>query len=335
MGDRLDERENWLERLKSDLYVFKIPESEVMLMGELHNLISIHDLSRENIDMILERAKKMENVAIKRSKDFSSKIMACLFFEASTRTRLSFESAMIRLGGRVLGFADVAATSAGGKGETLADTIRTVERYADIIVMRHPLDGSARVAAEFSNIPIINAGSGSEEHPTQALLDLYSIMKMKGNVDGLTISLCGDLKYGRTVHSLGMALACYDVKVKLAAPESLRMKPAIIEEMQRAGIQVQQVDTLEDAIEDVDVVYMTRIQKERFPDTREYDAVKGKFRLTMREVDKMKDDSIILHPLPRVDEISSDVDSTPHARYFDQVYNGVVTRMAILDLILG
>ncbi|MBD3405439.1 MAG: aspartate carbamoyltransferase [Candidatus Lokiarchaeota archaeon] len=304
-------------------------------MGELHNLISIHDLSREDIDMILECAQKMEDIAVKRSKKYSSKIMACLFFEASTRTRLSFESAMIRLGGRVLGFADVAASSAGGKGETLADTIRTVERYADIIVIRHPLDGSARVAAEFSEIPIINAGSGSEEHPTQALLDLYSIKKMRGTIDGLSISLCGDLKYGRTVHSLGMALACYDVKVKLAAPTALKMKPAIIEEMKRAGIEVIQVDTLDEAIEDADVVYMTRIQKERFPDRREYDAVKGKFRLTEPDVKRMKEDTIILHPLPRVDEITADVDSTPQAKYFDQVYNGVVTRMAILDLILG
>jgi aspartate carbamoyltransferase catalytic subunit len=304
-------------------------------VGRLHNLISIHDLSREDIDSILDATAKMEQVAIKRSTALSGKIMATLFFEASTRTRLSFESAMLRLGGSVLGFADVVSTSAGVKGETLADTIRTVERYADIIVIRHPLDGSARVAAEFSSVPVINAGSGAEEHPTQALLDVYSIKKMKGKIDGLTISLCGDLKYGRTVHSLGMALSHYGVTVNLAAPSSLRMKPAIITEMTKAGVTVNEYDTIEDAIKGADVVYMTRIQKERFPDVREYDAVKGKFRIGTDEVAMMKEDAIVLHPLPRVDEIDPAVDGKPQAKYFDQVYNGVVTRMAILQMILG
>ncbi|MHA2135492.1 MAG: aspartate carbamoyltransferase [Candidatus Thorarchaeota archaeon] len=304
-------------------------------MTELRNLISIHDLSRQDIEVILDTAAKMELVAVERSNELAGKIMATLFFEPSTRTRLSFESAMLRLGGSVLGFAEVGVTSAGGKGETLADTIRTVERYADVIVMRHPLDGSARVAAEFSKIPVINAGSGSEEHPTQALLDLYSIRKMKRKIDGLSISLCGDLKYGRTVHSLGMALSKYDVTIKLAAPQALRMKPAIVNEMKKAGLEVIEVDGVEEAVKDVDVVYMTRIQKERFPDIREYDEVKGEFRITLNEVEMMRDDAIILHPLPRVDEIDAEVDNTPQARYFDQVYSGVVTRMAILKLIFS
>ncbi|MFX1415204.1 MAG: aspartate carbamoyltransferase [Promethearchaeota archaeon] len=304
-------------------------------MAKLHDLISIQDLDRKTIDLILKTAEEMEDIAINRSTELSDRIMATLFFEPSTRTRLSFESAMIRLGGRVLGFADVISTSAGGKGETLADTIRTVEKYADVIVIRHPLDGSARVAAEFSDIPIINAGSGSEEHPTQALLDLYSIKKLKGKIDGLSISLCGDLRYGRTVHSLGMALSYYDVNIKLAAPPTLRMKRAIIDEMKKAGVRVTEVDTVEEAVKDVDVVYMTRIQKERFPDVREYDDVKGKFRITADEIGLMKNDAIILHPLPRVDELASEIDSTPHAKYFDQVYSGVVTRMAILKLIFG
>jgi aspartate carbamoyltransferase catalytic subunit len=304
-------------------------------MGTFRNLISIHDLVRDDIELILEQAAAMESVAIKRSKELSTKIMACLFFEASTRTRLSFESAMLRLGGSVLGFADVIVSSAGGKGETLADTIRTVERYADVIVMRHPLDGSARVAAEFSSVPIINAGSGSEEHPTQGLLDMYSIKKFKGNIDGLSVSLCGDLKYGRTVHSLGMALSHYDVKIKLAAPPTLRMKPAIVNEMKKAGLEVKEVDSVEEAMKDADVVYMTRIQKERFPDISEYDAVRGKFRISLNEVALMPEDGIILHPLPRVDEIDSEVDATPQAKYFDQVYSGVVTRMAILKMILS
>ncbi|MHA2353003.1 MAG: aspartate carbamoyltransferase [Candidatus Thorarchaeota archaeon] len=304
-------------------------------MGKLENLISIHDLDRKTIDHILDTAAKMETVAVKRSKDLDSKIMAVLFFEPSTRTRLSFESAMLRLGGSVLGFAEAGVSSAGGKGETLADTIRTVERYADVIVIRHPLDGSARVAAEFSSIPVINAGSGSEEHPTQALLDLYSIQKMMGKIDGLSISLCGDLKYGRTVHSLGMGLSHYDVKIKLAAPQALRMKPAIIEQMKKSGADVVEVESVEEAMKDVDVVYTTRIQKERFPDVREYDKVKDRFRITSDELDLMQKDAIILHPLPRVDELDSDIDNTPHAKYFDQVYNGVILRMAVLKLILG
>jgi aspartate carbamoyltransferase catalytic subunit len=304
-------------------------------MEKLQNLISIHDLDRETIDHILDTASKMEDVAVNRSKDLDSKIMAVLFFEPSTRTRLSFESAMLRLGGGVLGFAEAGVSSAGGKGETLADTIRTVERYADIIVIRHPLDGSARVAAEFSSIPVINAGSGSEEHPTQALLDLYSIRKMKGKIDGLSISLCGDLKYGRTVHSLGMGLSHYDVKIKLAAPQLLRMKPAIIEQMKKSGADVVEVETVEEAVKDVDVIYTTRIQKERFPDVREYDKVKDRFRITVNDLTLMREDAIILHPLPRVDELDPEIDKTPHAKYFDQVYNGVVLRMAVLKLILG
>ena len=303
-------------------------------MGELENLISIHDLDRKTIDHILDTAAKMESVAVKRSKDLDSKIMAVLFFEPSTRTRLSFESAMLRLGGSVLGFAEAGVSSAGGKGETLADTIRTVERYADIIVIRHPLDGSARVAAEFSSIPVVNAGSGSEEHPTQALLDLYSIRKMKGKIDGLSISLCGDLKYGRTVHSLGMGLCHYDVKIKLAAPQSLRMKPAIIKQMMKSGVDVVEVESIEEASKDADVIYTTRIQKERFPDVREYDKVKDRFRITASDLEVMQEDVIILHPLPRVDELDAAIDDTPHAKYFDQVYNGVILRMAVLKLIL-
>ncbi len=305
-------------------------------MGHLQNLISIHDLSKGDIELILSRAAEMEKISKNGIEILKGKIMACLFFEPSTRTRLSFESAMLRLGGQVLGFADVSVSSAGGKGETLADTIRTVERYADVIVMRHPLDGSARFVAEFSSIPVINAGSGAEEHPTQALLDLYSIKKMKGKIDGLSISLCGDLKYGRTVHSLAMALSLYDnVHIKLAAPSPLRMKPAIIDEISRAGVDVVEVDSIDEGVRDVDVVYMTRIQKERFPDIREYDLLKDKFRLTLQTTLLMRPDAIILHPLPRVDELDPSVDSTPHAKYFDQVAAGVATRMAILDLILN
>jgi aspartate carbamoyltransferase catalytic subunit len=304
-------------------------------MGELRNLISMQDLDRKMIDRILDVAADMEEVAVKRSREMESKIMATLFFEPSTRTRLSFESAMLRLGGSVLGFAEAGTSSAGGKGETLADTIRTVEQYADVIVIRHPLDGSARVSAEFSSVPVINAGSGSEEHPTQALLDLYSIKKLKGKIDGISISLCGDLKYGRTVHSLGMALSHYEVSIKLAAPQSLRMKPAVINEMKKSGVKVVEVNSVEEAVRDVDVIYMTRIQKERFPDIREYDKVKGRFSIGESELPLMREDAVVLHPLPRVDELSTAIDTTPHAKYFDQVYNGVVLRMAVLKMILS
>ena len=304
-------------------------------MGDFQNLISIHYLTRDDIDLILDTAADMESVAVERTQEFSNKIMATLFFEPSTRTRLSFESAMLRLGGRVLGFAEAGVSSAGSKGETLADTIRTVERYADVIVIRHPLDGSARVAAEFSKVPIINAGSGSEEHPTQALLDLYSIRKMKGKIDGLSISLCGDLKFGRTVHSLGIALARYNVQVKLAAPPSLRMKPAIIDAMRDAGVDAIEVDTMDDAIEGADVVYMTRIQKERFYLEQDYIDVRGQFILNESLLPLLKEDAIILHPLPRVDEISAEIDDTSHAKYFEQVYNGVIVRMAILKMLLS
>ena len=304
-------------------------------MGDFQNLISIHYLTRDDIDLILDTAADMESVAVERTQEFSNKIMATLFFEPSTRTRLSFESAMLRLGGRVLGFAEAGVSSAGSKGETLADTIRTVERYADVIVIRHPLDGSARVAAEFSKVPIINAGSGSEEHPTQALLDLYSIRKMKGKIDGLSISLCGDLKYGRTVHSLGIALARYDVQVKLAAPPSLRMKPAIIDAMREAGVDAIEVDTIDDALEGADVVYMTRIQKERFYLEQDFIDVRGQFILNESLLPLLKEDAIILHPLPRVDEVSAEMDDTLHAKYFEQVYNGVIVRMAILKMLLS
>ncbi len=304
-------------------------------MGDFQNLISIHYLTRDDIDLILDTAADMESVAVERTQEFSNKIMATLFFEPSTRTRLSFESAMLRLGGRVLGFAEAGVSSAGSKGETLADTIRTVERYADVIVIRHPLDGSARVAAEFSKVPIINAGSGSEEHPTQALLDLYSIRKMKGKIDGLSISLCGDLKYGRTVHSLGIALARYDVQVKLAAPPSLRMKPAIIDAMREAGVDAIEVDSIDDALEGADVVYMTRIQKERFYLEQDFIDVRGQFILNESLLPLLKEDAIILHPLPRVDEVSAEMDDTLHAKYFEQVYNGVIVRMAILKMLLS
>ncbi len=300
---------------------------------KIKNIISIKDMNRTDIDSIHAKAEEMEKVYYSGSEILKGKILGVLFFEPSTRTRLSFESAMIRLGGSVLGFATDAATSI-KKGETLADTIRTVSNYCDAIAIRHPSDGAAKVAAEFSTVPIINAGSGSEEHPTQALLDLYTIRKEIGKIDGLTIMLAGDLKYGRTIHSLIHALSNYDVKLILASPDELSLNKQTIKEIKNKGIKIITTNKIKSYISDVDVIYMTRIQKERFLDPSEYNKLKGKFILTSEMLTNAKENMIIMHPLPRVDEITPDVDNTKHARYFKQVYYGVVTRMAILDYVL-
>ena len=297
------------------------------------DIISLKDFSREEIDHVLEVARSMEPVARSGSDLLQGKILATLFFEASTRTRLSFESAMHRLGGSAIGFAEAEIASV-KKGENLADTMRVVESYADVIVVRHPLEGAARLAAEFANVPVINGGSGAEEHPTQALLDLFTIVKEKGGIDGLTVALVGDLRYGRTVHSLAYALSLYDVKLFFVSPDMLRMRREVLETI-KEKIKVTEKSILEDIIGNVDVLYMTRIQKERFPDAAEYAKVKGSYRVDLRLLEKAREDMIVLHPLPRVDEIASEVDNTVHARYFQQVWNGVVTRMALLGLVLG
>jgi aspartate carbamoyltransferase catalytic subunit len=297
------------------------------------DIISLKDFSREEIDHVLEVTKSMELLARTGSDALRGKILATLFFEASTRTRLSFESAMQRLGGSTIGFAEAEIASV-KKGENLADTMRVVESYADVIVVRHPLEGAARLAAEFSNAPVINAGSGAEEHPTQALLDLFTIVKEKGKIDGLNVALVGDLRYGRTVHSLAYALSLYNVKLFFVSPDMLRMRREVLETI-KEKIKVTEKSGLEDIIGGIDVLYMTRIQKERFPDAAEYAKVKGSYRVDLTLLEKAKKDMIILHPLPRVDEIAPEVDGTPHARYFQQVWNGVVTRMALLSLVLG
>ena len=275
----------------------------------------------------------MENVAKNGSDMLHGKILATLFFEPSTRTRLSFEAAMNKLGGTAIGFAEpkVAAIK---KGENLADTIRVVENYADVLVLRHPLEGAARLAAEFASVPVINAGSGAEEHPTQALLDLYTILKEKGTVDGLSITLMGDLRYGRTVHSLAYALSLYNVKLFLVSPELLRMRPEVSEAIKQK-VEVVEGPTIEDVLPETDVLYVTRIQEERFPDPAEYAKVSGTYKIDVPILSNAKRDMIIMHPLPRVDEIAHEVDNTPHARYFQQVWNGIVTRTAILALIFG
>ncbi|MGB9841857.1 MAG: aspartate carbamoyltransferase [Candidatus Bathyarchaeales archaeon] len=297
------------------------------------DIVSIEDFSREEINYILKVSQSMEPLASKGSDMLKGKILATLFFEPSTRTRLSFEAAMLKLGGSTIGFAEAEVASV-RKGENLADTIRTVENYADVIALRHPLDGAAKFAAEFAKVPILNAGSGSEEHPTQAFMDLYTIQKEKGKIDGLKIALVGDLRYGRTVHSLAYALSLYDIKLYLVSPESLRMRKEVIHAVEKK-ISVVEDANLEEIMPQIDVLYVTRIQKERFPDAAEYAKVKGTYKIDLKTLKNAKKDLIILHPLPRVDEIAAEVDATPQARYFQQVWNGIVVRMALLALVLG
>ena len=297
------------------------------------DIISIEDFSRKEIDYILDVSRSMEPLASKGSDMLRGKILATLFFEPSTRTRLSFEAAMLKLGGSNIGFADADVTSV-KKGESLADTIRTVENYADVIALRHSLEGAAKLAAEFSKVPIINGGTGAEEHPTQAFTDLYTMRREKGGIDGLKVALVGDLRYGRTVHSLAYALAMYKIELFLVSPETLRMRKDVLQTIKNK-ISVAEDGKLEDIMPQIDVLYVTRIQKERFPDATEYAKVKGAYKIDSKTLKNAKKDMIILHPLPRVDEISAEVDVTPQARYFKQVWNGIVVRMALLALVLG
>jgi len=300
---------------------------------EGRDIISIKDFSRKEIDYIFKVAQTMETVAAKSSDMLKGKILATLFFEASTRTRLSFESAMQKLGGSTIGFAEAEIASV-KKGENLADTVRVVESYADVIALRHPLEGAARLAAELSKVPILNGGSGAEEHPTQALLDLYTMKKEKNKIDGLKIALVGDLRYGRTVHSLAYALSMYNIELFLISPESLRMRREVLQTI-KEKIAVTERTSLDKIVPLVDVLYVTRIQKERFPDPAEYAKVKGSYKIDLEALKEAKKDLIILHPLPRIDEIAPEVDNTPYAKYFPQVWNGIIVRMALLALILG
>ncbi len=297
------------------------------------DIVSIKELSKEEMDIIFEVAREMLPIARgeRKSDLLDGKILATLFFEPSTRTRLSFESAMHRLGGSVIGFSNPSATSI-SKGETLADTVRVMDSYSDVIVIRHPYEGSARLAAEFASNPVINAGDGAGQHPTQTLLDLFTIHQEFGEIEGLNVALIGDLKYGRTVHSLAYALSYLGANIYLVSPELLRMPSHIIRELKEKPVET---DKIEDVIEDADVLYVTRIQKERFPDPTEYKKVAGSYRITSELLNKAKEKAIVMHPLPRVDEIEPDVDYTKHARYFQQAFNGVPVRMALLALVLG
>ena len=300
------------------------------------NVVSIRDFSREEIEFVLDEADKMVPIARgdETNTDLAGKLLATLFYEPSTRTRFSFESAMKRLGGSTIGFAEPSGTSF-KKGETLADTIKMVEAYSDVIVLRHPQEGSARLAAEFSSKPVINAGDGAGQHPTQTLLDLFTIRSEKGKIGGNKIVFVGDLKYGRTVHSLASALAVFGVELSFVAPETLQMPKEVVDHVGACNGVVCSGTNLDEFIEDADVLYVTRIQKERFPDEAEYQKVAGIYQVNSELLNKAKDDLIIMHPLPRVDEITPEVDSSPHARYFQQAFNGVPVRMALLKLVLG
>lgn len=300
------------------------------------DIISIKDFSKEEIEYILDYAKRMIPYANaqKHTTLLNQHILASLFFEPSTRTRLSFESAMHRLGGSVIGFSDPSGTSQ-KKGESLADTIRMADSYSDAIVIRHPQEGAARLAAEFSDVPILNAGDGAGQHPTQCLLDLFTILMEKKKIKGNNVVLLGDLKYGRTVHSLAYALSLFHANLTFVSPESLKMPKEVINECKEFDVEPISTSNLEKAIKEADVLYATRIQKERFPDAEEYNRVVGSYKVDTTLLQQAKPDLIVMHPLPRVVEIDPGVDMTKHAVYFKQAFNGLPVRMALLALILG
>lgn len=296
------------------------------------SLISITDYSKEEYLQVLELAKEFEKNPVQKIAD--GRVVATLFFEPSTRTRLSFESAANKLGARIIGFSEASNTSV-SKGESLADTIKTVANYSDLIVMRHPVEGSARYASEVSNVPVINAGDGANQHPTQCLLDLYTIMQTQGTLDNLHITLVGDLKFGRTVHSLVQAMCHFNTTFHLVSPEELKLPSAVKMHIKDKNLQYFQYTEMPEALKKADIVYMTRIQRERFQDQLEYERVKNSFILNKALLENTKSSMRVLHPLPRVNEISTDVDDTPQAYYFEQALNGVYVRQALIAKILG
>jgi aspartate carbamoyltransferase catalytic subunit len=299
------------------------------------DVISIRDLTREEIESIIRGSRKHIPIAEgkRQSKLLDGKLLALAFFEPSTRTRLSFESAMQRLGGRVITIADPSASSI-SKGETLSDTVRMLSGYADAIVVRHPNEGASRLAAQVSDKPVINAGDGAGQHPTQTLLDLATMQERFGTLSGLNVVLMGDLRFGRTVHSLAYALALFGANLVLSAPPSLRMPEHVRQDLEQLEASVREEERLEKAIRDADVLYVTRIQKERFGDLAEYARVSSTYRFDPALLRDVKDSFIIMHPLPRVAEIPREVDSSSHAAYFRQAFLAVPVRMALLSMLL-
>jgi len=300
------------------------------------DLISIRDLSNEVIEELFQLASSFAGMTNRRLSLAHDALSANLFYEPSTRTRMSFEAAMLRLGGQVISMADPCSSSA-AKGETLADTVRIVEGYTDLIVLRHPCEGAARVAAEFSGVPVINAGDGAREHPTQTLLDLYTIYQEKGRLKGVTVALCGDLKYGRTVHSLVQGLARFGAHVVCVAPPGLEL-PERFQRLisEQYGMPLTQYASLETApLRDCDVLYVTRLQRERFADAEEFARVRASYQVSRQTLTRAREDAIVLHPLPRVDELDYTLDGDPRAAYFRQAAYGVPVRMALIAALLG
>ncbi len=298
----------------------------------MKHLISMRDLSADKTLQLLKLAKSLEKNPSQI--DLSRRVMAAVFYEASTRTRMSFESAMKRLGGEVIAMVGTSGTSV-EKGETLADTARVMARYSDIIVMRHPMEGAARYVSEQVDVPVVNAGDGANQHPTQSLLDLYTILKSQGTLEGLKLALVGDLKYGRTVHSLAYALAPFKPEFHFVSPKSLAMPSHILSDLRKMDIPFKETTKLDKIVNTTDIMYVTRIQRERFPDREEYEKVKNAYIITADLLKNAKDNMKVMHPLPRVNEITTDVDTTKYAYYFDQAENGVYMRQAILATLLG
>jgi aspartate carbamoyltransferase catalytic subunit len=299
------------------------------------DIVNIGDLSLDEIDTILDTARSMVTIAKgkEKSKILDGKVLASLFFEPSTRTRLSFETAMLRLGGGVITIAGQEGSSL-IKGETLADTIRMADAYSDVIAIRHPREGAARLSSTFSENPIINGGDGAGQHPTQTLLDLFTIREELKNIGDQHVTIVGDLRYGRTTHSLALALARMGCSMSFVSPKIIQMPDHIVNDVKEMGVDVSITNDLKSQISDSDVIYMTRIQKERFAEEEEYRKVAHAFRMDLKMLDGCKEHMIIMHPLPRVDEIHPSVDATKHAKYFVQAFNGVPTRMALLKLTL-
>jgi aspartate carbamoyltransferase catalytic subunit len=298
------------------------------------DIVSIKDFSKYDLEFVFDATDNISQLKHNQRGELGKgRILGYIFYEPSTRTRMSFEAAMASLGGSSIGISDLKSSSV-EKGESLADTIRVIDLYSDVILLRHPLDGSSRYAAELSENPIINAGSGSEEHPTQALLDLYTILKEKGKIDGLSVAIVGDLKYGRTVYSLLYGLANYKVEVHLVSPPTLRIRKESLYEIQ-GRLKIKEHSKLDDVLPEIDVIYVTRIQRERFPDVQEYEKVKGTYTINESTLAKSKSDMAVMHPLPRVDEISQSIDHTKNAIYFKQASYGKELRAALLALMLN
>ena len=301
---------------------------------KLKNIISIKDFEREDIEYILDEASKLEDVAKSKeiSEELKGKLLGLMFFEPSTRTKISFETAMKRLGGECIGFENSGSSSV-SKGESIADTAKMFEGYSDALVIRHELEGVSKFISDIVDVPVINAGDGAGQHPTQTLLDLYTIKKEIGDIDNLKIALIGDLKFGRTVHSLSNALGLFNnVKIYLVSPPELKMPQEVLHDINKTNITWQEVDSIEKIIDDVDVLYVTRIQKERFGDINDYLKIKGAYIVNKKMLEGK--DLIVMHPLPRIDEIATDVDNTKYNKYFTQAANAVPVRMAILKILI-